>query len=102
MTDLGLGLLQFRPALNTPAPGDPVLLVLGLQGLSPGTPLPSGSSCLLLVAPVANHLALVGPAPISWTLDGRGLIGPFAFHAQVLHLSAGQLFASEALRVGCQ
>jgi hypothetical protein len=100
LTDTGGGMLQIAPALVNSAPGDLIALVFGLQPQN--APLPFGSSCVLSVVPAVALLSTVGTGPVSWTLDAHPPIGPFAFDLQVLHLDAGNLFASNALAVSCQ
>jgi hypothetical protein len=48
------------------------------------------------------HPCLASSTSTPWNCDAHGPIGPFVFDAQVLHLDAGQVFASDALQVNCQ
>ena len=100
LTDTGGGILQIAPTLASSAPGDPVALVFGLQQQI--TPLPFGSSCVLSVLPAVALISILGTGPVSWTLDAHAPIGSFAFYLQVLHLDAGNLYASNPLAVSCQ
>jgi hypothetical protein len=102
LRDAGSGLMTLTPAIAHNPLNDPVLLVLGTQLQT--TTLPFSSPCPLAIAPSADVLAFVGPAPLpSWLLDGTRLIGPFAFYAQVLSLHGGSLLlVSNPLSVSCQ